>query len=508
MISSAKSQASEKKHIQINITLPHTPRFKNNENFLELSYAELEEKNLIIKKDREAGKTQEYFKEILINILKEETGIKAVTICFSDLEGKFHMLDYNKAYFLESYDNLTFDGSSIKGFTPQNCSDLRLSPDWSSFRWLPADIFGHGKVIIFSNVTDKDGMPYIGDYRSNLQLIAEELKSKHGITVNCAPEIEGMILEGENAEQNFNETIGFELASKGGYFNVLPQDRLRQFIDRLAEATRALAFENEKDHPEVAPSQFEINYKYAEMVQTSDQIQLYKVVARQIAKTFGLTASFLPKPIMNINGNGMHTNISLSRKGQNIFYDENGKNNLSEEAHDFIAGILYHANDICLALNSSINAYRRLDPAFEAPNEIKVSSADRSSMIRIPIGNHKSARIEVRTVAPDSNPYLVNFLLIKAGLKGMAASETEKSEYYKALEGPVQKLPGDISTAIKAFKKSEFIKEAMPRSNSEKYARLKQSSANRCPKELGTRVKSGEVWFHHEVTNQVLWGFF
>lgn len=487
---------------------PASPRLKESANFLELSYAELEERNLAIKKERDAGKTQDYFEKKFLEVLKNEKGIKAVTVCFSDMEGKFHMLDYNKAYLLNSYDNLTFDGSSIKGFTPQHSSDLCLQIDWSSFRWLPADVFGHGKVIVFGNVLDREKHPYIGDYRSNLMILAEELLKKEGFRVNVAPEIEGFIFEGENAEQNFDERVGFELASKGGYFNVLPQDSLRQFIDRLAEATRALGFENEKDHPEVAPSQFEMNYKYAEVVQAADQVQLYKVIARQIAKNMGLTASFLPKPKMNINGSGMHTNMSLSKEGKNLFYDAKDENRMSPEAHAFITGVLHYANDICLGINSSVNAYRRLDPHFEAPNEIKVSANDRGSMIRIPFGNEKSARIEVRTVAPDANPYLAFYLILKVGLKGMKATKNELAEYEKLYKRPVKKLPGNIDQAIRLFKRSEFVKEVMLAENSEKYAALKEHAADRCPKELGTRVKAGEVWYHHEVTNQVLWNKF
>lgn len=485
-----------------------TPRLKGGSNFLELSYSELEERNLAIKRDRDADKPQEYFEAKFLEILKKEKGIKAVTVCFSDMEGKFHMLDYNKAFLLSAHDNLTFDGSSIKGFTPQSSSDLCLQLDWSSFRWLPADIFGHGKVIVFANVHDRDKKPYIGDYRSNLMLLAADLMKKDKLRVNVAPEIEGIIVEGENAEQNYDERAGFELASKGGYFNVLPQDTLRQFIDRLAEATRALGFENEKDHPEVAPSQFEMNYKYTEVVQAADQVQLYKVIARQLAKNFGMTACFLPKPKMNINGSGMHTNLSLSKNGKNIFYDAKGKYMVSKEAHEFTTGVLYYASDICLGLNSSVNAYRRLDPKFEAPNEIKVSPSDRSAMVRIPFGNEKSARIEVRTVAPDANPYLTFYLILKAGLKGMKASAKEKKAFAELYSKPIKKLPANIDQAIRAFKKSEFIKEVMLEENHEKYAALKESSADRCPRELGTRVKAGEVWYHHEVTNQVLWNKF
>ena len=489
-----------------NISL--TPRLKNSDNFFRLSYEELEERNLETKMERAAGKSNSYFEKKFTEILTGEIGIKAITVCFSDMEGKFHMLDYNKEFSLESCDNLTFDGSSIHGFTNQDNSDLSLKLDWSTFKWLPSDIFGDGKALLFTNVYDKDGILYAGDFRANLMKITQELKKKYDIRVDVAPEVEGFLLEGMNAEQNFDEKIGFEVASKGGYFNVLPQDRLRQFIDRLAEATRAMAFQNEKDHPEVAPGEFEMNYKYTDILLAADQVQLYKVVARQIAKNFGLTASFLAKPIMNINGNGMHTNISLNKKGKNIFYKKGGKYNLSNEAHGFLTAILNYGADICLGLNASVNAYRRLDPSFEAPNEIKVSSTDRGSMIRIPLGNEKTSRVEVRTVAPDANPYLAFFLILKAGLKGLYANPKDMKEMNKIYESSVKKIPGNIYEAISVFKKSEFIKEVMGEDNQKKYIKLKESAADRCPKKLGKRVKSGEIWYHHEVTNQMIWSHF
>lgn len=503
-MSTLSSANMAKKHIHMDIQIRKTPRFKTSADFLELSYAELKERNMKIKKDRDAGKDEAYFKEMVMNELKNEQGIKAVTIAFCDMEGKLHMLDYHKDFFVESYDNLTFDGSSIRGFSPQHKSDLRLKADFTTLRWLPADIFGPGKVMIFSSIMDQDGSDYSSDYRGNLKALTEQLKTEKGITVNLAPEIEGFLLEGENAEQEFDERKGFEMASKGGYYNVLPQDKLRIFIDHLAEATSAMGFENEKDHPEVAPAQFEMNYKYTDILHAADQILIYKVTARQIAKNLGLTASFLPKPIPGINGSGMHSNMSLNMNGENIFYGADDKNKLSEGAYDFITGVLHHANDLCLSLNASVNAYRRLDPHFEAPNEIKYSSSDRGSMIRIPIGNHKSARIEVRTVAPDCNPYLAYFLILKAGLKAMEADESTLANYKRLFDEPVKKLPGTIQEALNCFASSSFCKEAMGSENHSKYLELKTEAANRAPAELGTRVKSGEVWYHHEVTNQVL----
>lgn len=382
-------------------------------------------------------------------------------VCFSDLEGKLHTLDYDKNFIVSSEDNLTFDGSSVRGFSELGDSDLRLKADWTTFKWLPADLFGPGKVLVFGNVCNGDGSLYASDFRANLSSLSAELRAQ-GVVVNVAPEVEGFIFKGEFAEQIFDERKGFELATMSGYFNSLPQDTLRLFIDKFAEVKRSLAFENEKDHPEVAPAQFELNFRFTEMLNNADQIQLYKLLARQVAKSMGFTASFLPKPIANLNGSGMHMNMSISRDGVNSFYGESDELKLSGEAYKFITGVLYYAKDLCLAMNSSVNSYRRLDPNFEAPNEIKTSAKDRSAMVRVPIGNAKSARMEVRTVAPDCNPYLVTYALVKAGLEGIAADGARYEEMKQVVYGgEVEKLPGAIQDAMKDFEGSGFMKEIL-----------------------------------------------
>ncbi|MBT4917798.1 glutamine synthetase [Candidatus Peregrinibacteria bacterium] len=474
---------------------------------LDLTYLELEEKNLEVKSERLRGATSDEMKGRLISYLEEEKGVKAVMLCFTDLEGKLHALDYDKKFILGAEDNLTFDGSSIRGFTVQSESDLRLKIDWTSFRWLPSDLFGCGKVMVFANVCDQDGAYYHTDFRSQLKGLTEELH-ENGVTVNVAPEVEGFIFKGVKAEQEFDEKKGFELATMSGYFNSLPQDTLRIFIDKFAEVQRSMGFENEKDHPEVAPAQFELNFKYSLALDTADQILLYKLLARQIAASMGLTASFLPKPIQELNGSGMHTNISLSKDGKNIFFDNHDDKNLSEDAYRFLYGILTYAKDMCLLMNPSVNSYRRLDPHYEAPNEIKVSSVDRGSMVRIPIGNEKSARVEVRTVAPDVNPYLCIYALIKAGLKGMGFSDAEYSDAKNSYNDGSEKLPGDMHTAINEFKKSEFLKDIMGEEDHGKYVYLKEMTADRAPRELGHRVKAEEILYHHEITNQMIWADF
>ncbi len=469
--------------------------------FLTLSYSELEELNLQVKEQRKKRVPLHQIQEERLKYLTDEKRIKAVTVLFSDLEGRLHMLDYDKKFLLKSWDNLTFDGSSIRGFTAQRESDLRLGMDWSSFYWAPSDIFGPGKVLVFGEVIDKDGSPYTADLRGVLKTYANSQFEKNGYTLNAANEIEGFLFQGENAERRYHETNKFEYVNTGGYYHSLPGDPLRQFIDHAAEAQRAMGFENEKDHPEVAPSQFEINYSYADAVTAADQIQIYKLICRQVATKMGLTATFLPKPVVGVNGSGMHTNVSITKGGKNIFWDPKGEEKLSRFGWQFVDRILTHGNDICLMLNASVNAYRRLDPHFEAPNQIKASAVDRGSMVRIPIGNERSMRVEVRSVAPDANPYMVLLSVFKTGLEGDTAK-------IKNLRQAERYLPDNIYDAMDNYNKAEWTGKLLGEDVKARYAELKKASADRCARLLGTFVKAPEVQYHHEVYNQFLWNMF
>lgn len=470
--------------------------------FLEIPYDTLEEMNLQAKEQRLQRVAEHKVREERLKYLTDEKRIKAVTVCFTDIEGRLHMLDYDKKFLLKSADNLTFDGSSIRGFSAQAESDLRLAIDWPAFYWLPSDIFGPGKVLVFGSVQEKDGTPYASDLRARLRACTDELYAKKGMILNAANEIEGFLFKGRDAERHYHETGRFEFISTGGYYHSLPGDSLRQFIDTAAEAQRAMGFCNEKDHPEVAPSQFEMNYRYAEVNVAADQVQLYKLLARQVAARMDLTASFLPKPVAGVNGNGMHTNISLAKKGKNLFFQKDGREGLAEEAWDFTNRILANAGEMCLVLNPSVNAYRRLDPHFEAPNQIKVSPTDRGSMVRIPLGNEQSARIEVRSIGPDANPYMIFYTLLRTGLEGPTA-EVDDSKRPRT-----RFLPDNIYDAIRLYKASRFMAEILGEDVHSKFADLKITQADRCPKALGAQVKPSEIQFHHEVTNQQLWSLF
>lgn len=472
------------------------------------NYHYIQKFNLDGKLLREQGKIEAAKKRIVDELLVSSTptsqnafqskGFKAVTVCFSDIEGRLHMLDYDKDFLLQSTNNLTFDGSSIRGFTKQHESDLKLNLDWTACYMLPGEFFGNGKLYIFGEVQDKDGSDYSSDLRSTLRRYLQTLRDQQLLKVNIAAEIEGFLFKGADAEKTYHEHKHFEYLTSGGYFNTLPQSQLRLFIDTVAEIQRAVGFKNEKDHPEVAPSQFEINWSYTDALIAADQIQLYKLICRQVADRMGLTACFLPKPIVGVNGNGMHTNISLSDTStfHNLFHGREDFG-LSTTATNFMNGLLNCGEDICLALNSSVNAYRRLDPHYEAPNQIKASAVDRGSMIRIPLGNANSARLEVRTVAPDANPYLAILAILHAGFS-----------YTGGDIRPTRMLPTDIYSAIECFDNSQLMSVALGEDTKKKYIAWKEESANRCPRLLGTSVKEEEIMYHHEVTNQQLWNMF
>src|SRR5258707_11198435 len=198
---------------------PTLRRFMSNDlrNFLALSYDELEQLNLNAKEQRKNRVAAHKVQEDRLKYLTDEKRIKAVTVLFSDLEGRLHMLDYDKKFLIKSWDNLTFDGSSIRGFTAQRESDLRLAMDWLAIYRAPSDVFGSGKVLVFGHVIDKDGSPYAADIRGVLKGYADNLYEKKGYTLNAANEIEGFLFKGPDAERNYNETGKFEYVNTGGY---------------------------------------------------------------------------------------------------------------------------------------------------------------------------------------------------------------------------------------------------------------------------------------------------
>jgi glutamine synthetase len=197
----------------------------------------------------------------------------------------------------------------------------------------------------------------------------------------------------------------------------------------------------------------------------------------------------------------MHTNVSVTKAGKNTFWDPAGEEKISKDAWSFIDRILSKGLDLCLVMNASVNAYRRLDPHFEAPNQVKASAVDRGSMVRVPIGNERSARIEVRSVGPDANPYMTLYSIFKTGLDADIAKIDN-------LRNAKVFLPDNIYDAIDLFIKSDWTTTIFTEEVKGRYAELKKGSADRCARLLGTIVKAPEVQHHHEVYNQFLWNQF
>ena len=444
-------------------------------------------------------------REERLKYLTDEKRVKAVTVCFTDLEGRLHMLDYDKKFLVKSWDNLTFDGSSIRGFTAQRESDLRLGIDWAAFYWPPSDVFGTGKVLVFGEVIDTDGSAYTADIRGRASSTTPtSCSQKDGYTSERGQRDRRLPVQGPRRRAALSRDRQLRLRQHRRLLPFAAGRSAARFIDTAAEVQRAMGFENEKDHPEVAPSQFEINYSYAEALVAADQIQLYKLICRQVAQKHG------PHGVLPAQAGGgrqrqrhAHERVDLEERQEPVLGSRRAKRTDRARAGNSSTASSRTRNDICLLLNASVNAYRRLDPHFEAPNQIKASAVDRGSMVRIPIGNERSARVEVRSVAPDANPYMVIYAMLRTGLEGPVSDASEETKRSRT-----RFLPGNIHDALRIFKASKFAAGLLDEDVRDRYADLKQASAERCPKELGTLVKAAEVQFHHEVTNQHLWNMF
>ena len=374
--------------------------------------------------------------------------------------------------------------------------------DWSAFYWAPADFFGPGKGAGIRRRHRQGRQPLRRRHpRRPEDLRAKDIYRREGLTLNAANEIEGFLFKGVDAERRYHETGKFEYVNTGGYYHSLPGDPLRLFIDTAAEVQRAMGFQNEKDHPEVAPSQFEINYGYAEVVAAADQIQLYKLICRQVATKMGLTASFLPKPVVGVNGSGMHTNVSVTKDGKNLFWDP-------KAGEDQPVRLAVRRPDP--------DARQRHLPAAEcqrqcvSPPRPALRSAepdqgfgDRSRLD----GPHPDRQ---RTQRPRRGP------LGGAGCQPvhgavLGLQDRPRRQVFAKIENLARERATCRTTSTmrsRTFNKSEWTTKLLGEDVKGRYADLKKASADRCARLLGTIVKAPEVQYHHEVYNQYLWNQF
>ncbi len=425
--------------------------------------------------------------------LVEENDVKFIRMQFVDIFGQAKNVaitvnDLDKALNNE----LMFDGSSVEGFVRIEESDMYLHPDLSTFTILPWRPQQGREARLICDVHKPDGTPFLGDPRNVLKRALKEAKDM-GYEFQVGPECEFFLF---NTDEKGNPTT--ETNDKAGYFDFGHIDNGENFRRDVSLTLEEMGFEIEASHHECADGQHEIDFKYDEALITADRIMTFKQVVKTLAKRNGLHATFMPKPVYGIHGSGMHINMSLSKNGKNVFYDESDSEGLSKEAYSFIAGILKHARSMTSITNPLVNSYKRLVPGFEAPCYVAWSAKNRTPLVRIPASRGNGTRVELRNPDPSANPYLALAVCLRAGLdgikNGLTPVEAVNQNIYKLsnkekTDLQIVALPGSLREAIKETKNSTFMKEVLGEHIHTSYCNAKKQEH----KDYTTRVTEWEV---------------
>lgn len=402
-------------------------------------------------------------KEMILNKAKE-LNIKFIRLRFTDILGMPKNVEI-PARELEKALNgqIMFDGSSIQGFVRIEESDMHLRPDYSTFTVNPWE---EGKDVarITCDVYNPDGLPFDGCPRNNLKRVLKEVEEM-GYSTNLGPEVEFFLFFKDQEGEATTKTH-----DRGGYFDLLPVDLGEEARRDMVIALEKLGFEVEASHHEVAPGQHEIDFRYCDALTAADRIMTLKLTGKTIALKHNLHVTFMPKPIFGICGSGMHTHISLFKNGENIFYNPNGKYQLSKEALYFIGGLLKHAKGFTAITNPLVNSYKRLTPGYEAPVNIAWSERNRSPLVRVPAARGVGTRAELRSPDPSCNPYLAFAVVLKAGIDGIKnqiePGEPVSQNIYtmnkKEKESlGIESLPSTLNEALLELDKDEVVKSAL-----------------------------------------------
>ena len=402
-------------------------------------------------------------KQDVMKLIKERD-VRFIRLWFCDILGQLksfaiHVDELDGAF----EEGMGFDGSSIKGFARIDESDMVAIPDPKTFTLIPWRPKEKATAKMFCDIYEPDGSPYKGDPRYALKKALEKMKSMGFTNFYLGPELEFFYFKSDNVT---------EILDQGGYFDY-PSDAAEDLRRDTILALEEMGINVEYSHHEVAPSQHEIDLRYTDALEMADTVMAYRVTVKEIAKKYGVYATFMPKPIFGENGSGMHTHQSLFKGDKNAFFDPNDKYHLSEVAKSYVAGLLTHIREITLVLNQWVNSYKRLVPGYEAPVYICWARRNRSALVRVPMykpGKEKATRIELRSPDPACNPYLAFSAMLHAGLKGVEMGyklqePTEIDVYHLAPEERqnmgINELPGSLIEAIELSEKSGLLKEAI-----------------------------------------------
>jgi glutamine synthetase len=394
-----------------------------------------------------------------------DNNVKFIRLWFTDILGfmKSFAITPNELEMALS-EGMGFDGSSIQGFARIDESDMVAMPDPSTFKLLPWRAKEDGAVArMFTDVLNPDGTPYVGDPRYVLKRQLKKAADK-GYTMYVGPELEFFY---------FKDASGTEYLDQGGYFDLTPLDVASDLRRDTIMALEQLGITVEYSHHEVAPSQHEIDLRYAEALQMADAAMTYRLTVKEIAMAHGVYATFMPKPVFGENGSGMHTHQSLFKGKKNVFFSAKDEYGLSAEGKSYIAGLLKHAPEFCSIIAQWVNSYKRLVPGYEAPVYVAWARRNRSALVRVPMykpGKEAATRCELRCPDPACNPYLAFAVQLAAGLKGIEEGyelcDPVEEDIFEMTPKQLKKhkigaLPATLGEAIQLTAKSKLVKETL-----------------------------------------------
>jgi len=411
----------------------------------------------------------------------EERGVRLIRLWFTDVLGNLKSFAISPAEMESALeDGMTFDGSSIDGFSRIQESDVLAIPDPNTFEVLPWGDPKSAEARVFCDIHHLDGTPFGGDPR---QVLRRQLESAHaqGFTFYVAPDIEFFYFA-----QPERGAAPVPL-DEGGFFDLTTTDVAGSLRKQTIRTLETMSIPVEYSFHEDAPSQHEIDLRHTDALTMADSIMTFRLVVKEVAASQGVHATFMPKPLEGVQGSGMHVHLSLFRGDENAFFDADDPHNLSPVAKSFMAGLLRHAAEITAITNQTVNSYKRLVPGFEAPVHISWARNNRSGLIRVPIpkrDNASATRLEYRSPDPACNPYLAFAVLLAAGMRGVregyelpaeaGANLFELGDSELAALG-IEQLPQSLSDALRVMEGSELVQEALGEHIFEWFLRNKRS---------------------------------